>query len=1168
MNLKDQNSRDELVKGAKGSFFVEAGAGTGKTTVLIDRLCNIISKGYAEPKEIVAITFTEAAASELKERLFESLGQAISKVEIEAVEYSNLKYAVEHFSEFTISTIHSFANKILLKYSSEANLPISFTVQSNDYETYRYFIDLETKIKTDCGSLLVTLDKSFKEFKPNYLPKIIAEVKKHELSRLEVESILDELAQNVKQIKELLPGIREILLQCKKEDDKLSVSVSEILNSFYPKCVSLENLDSFTDQKWLHIVLDLIATPLQKYKQLGIGENWPNGSKKNIVEQVTKLESQLNYCKQVCLKYFLYLVVNEICQLKETLIRKGLLSFDDLLKYAVELLANHKEIRGEVGCSYKFISVDEYQDTDYRQYRLLRLIVQGAQEKSHDLNMFYVGDPKQSIYGFRNANLDLYYATKNEFLNKVNGIDDVKLVTLNSNFRSQDEIIEWTNSYMTALFSADPEFKNQIKLDSVRETCKIEKFNDNNSRKVFYITYKQDTLDDSSPTNIRQIDTQKQEQPKINELREYGSDKIASTIRYLIDNKICVNEQKKTVSYQDIAIVLPTRTSVNLLTDALDDYDIPYKFESKAYLLSVDVVKSARYLFNVILDPADLISWVGLVQNLPNLLTEAEISKFVDNLRSGGIQLNENKLIKLVANYRERLNKTSLDNLVDEIVDECYLRVGAVFYTNNRDSISKLNNFVYLIKDFLLSGNYTLAKLIDWLNFLESQSESFSDAAISETDYDAVRIVTVHAAKGLEYPIVFLTGLKNLISENHNRVIFEFNRSEDKPTESSAEIYLNKSVNTKDLKTKYPDYESIRRLYVATTRTKDLLFINFADCYNNLGNDTNNTNKLGNTNKLDNTNKLEKNPELDNSYADIDPVSKLYFQLNSDEIIKGDVDNLLSGFKPIASSYRNNLELEGCYDARSSFEEVLSSMQNRRSKISDILNRKKIVTPSSLNNKLTFEQLADMDDQLKYSTQLKSSSRGTLGTRIGTAVHKVLEKFDFTQLKQDNLSGIESYLSELCWACSNEFSVEDRVYEIKNLVLNALKSDILKIAATKSHYKEVYVGLPINLDSMGSSILEGYIDLLIDMGDKYEIVDYKTTSLIEDLDLSKLEKDYERQGIAYAYAVYKLTSKKVGRVIFLMLNEKGSKELTIPESILEESLDCFESIVLSTLGSD
>ncbi len=1202
MNKEESNTRVRIESETDRSFFIEAGAGAGKTAALINRLTYLIQKGTAKPKDIVAITFTEAAAVELKSRLFETMQVRLKDFDFDTEEYKNLKYAIDHIEDFILSTIHGFAHKILTKYSTEAGIPFSFNILSNDYEIFQEYQKIEVEIKNTHYELIEALNDAYPDkssFDRSDLTGLIDVLRKIDLQPVDTESLYANIPVLEDKIQIVIQKLHDSLRYCTDNQDKLYLKLLNLIEELEDAHLfNVENTVtvsqngdrddkplnmgeiSYQDQnsgKYRYSKLGLLKF---NSKKVGVGANWQRAGEEQgdyieeVRETITNLELAKNRYFGNLLKLYLYVTINELVKLNKKLFKKGYLSFDDLLKYSVKLLENNESIRQEIASQFKYISVDEYQDTDYRQYRLLNLITQGAQEIGKDLKIFFVGDPKQSIYAFRDANLDLYFKTKKDFDNPTDNDRKMEISYLLSNFRSQPEIINWVNQIFKPLFDKDPKFEEIQNLELQKEHTPIVELGNHPNQKVFYLTYKDSVketdegiLDDlnreSKEQNLNLDDLAENEIPptkkstkpvksglNAQELREYGSEKIARTIRFLVDRKIRFNEESNPISFNDIAIIVPTRTAINQIAFALEKYDIPCKFELKSDIMQADTVKSLVSLLKVILDPTDLNSWVYLLADIPNSLGEEELCSFINKFKIStgnevNVTLSNNKLINLVLKYNKAASQQPFDEIFDGILQEFYVKVTAVLYPKYRDAISKLNNFIYAAYDFIKAGNLTLTKLIDWLEYLRQRSADFSDISIFEEDYDAVRIVTIHAAKGLEYNVVFLTGLRNLEPKAANKILVKCD-FESNP--NIADIYINKDCYTKNLKVETIDYEAIRRLYVACTRAKELMFIDLVSL----------DRPFNFENKSIATDKPVIDRDADNCMDK--GIVEWFFEIISKFACKElDADNLISGFEPIIND-KTNLVVSDENDIK----KVIDQVNERVLQVSRQLKTRHIVTPSSLNRRVTTAQIAQAieDDRLSYATNIPSSSKGPMGTRIGTTVHKALELIDFKKSVELPEDKFKIYVDDIVSEAVKEFEVSDQKSRVAKLVNHALNSACIKQASKRNHYKEVYIGVPICSPNKENFILEGFIDLLIEFENSLTIVDYKTTALSDEAELENLKKDYEAQGIAYAYGMNVLMNKPVSEVIFLMLAEQGGYEMKLTSKVLDKEMP----ILISSLN--
>ena len=431
-------------------------------------------------------------------------------------------------------------------------------------------------------------------------------------------------------------------------------------------------------------------------------------------------------------------IVKDIYYEYQAILKKNnSVDFDDLLLLPVKLFMEHKDVLESYQDKYKYILVDEYQDTNEVQYKLSKLLA------SKYKNIFVVGDPDQSIYMFRGANF-------RNILNFERDYKNVKVIPLEENYRSTNNILEAANSVI----------KN------------------NKERKE------------------KNLWSNKGEGKKIKYLRAYDG---KHEIQLVLDE---IKRIKDEYDYNDISVLYRTNAQARLVEEMFLKTNIPYKVVGSYYFYNRKEIKDLICYLRLILNKDDEISLLRVINVPKRGIGEATIKKIEETARDNNISMFEaiskgkelgfkNLILELIKDSEE----LSLTDLVEDILSKTGIRVE---YESNKNlenelRLDNLEEFKSITKTFEeRTGSVSLEDFLEEISLIADISEHRDDS-------DAVTLMTMHSAKGLEFKVVFLVGMEDGIFP-HQNAFFESQGLE----------------------------EERRLCYVAITRAKERLYISNA----------------------------------------------------------------------------------------------------------------------------------------------------------------------------------------------------------------------------------------------------------------------------------------------------------------------------------------------------
>ena len=1086
---EDEDARKRIRESLDETLFVEAGAGTGKTTSLVDRVMNLAASGRTTLDKVAVITFTDAAAAELRDRIRGSLEKAASDGTLNDDERLRCQRALADLDRSSIQTLHSFAGSILRERPLEAGLPPIFetmdAIQSDLAfdEAWTEWIDRkldEPEHESDLYPALALgmstdqLRSVALEFHQNYdlLEDVsFADIPKPSSSA--VQQLLDESAE------------LERLCQYSKlgESDPLFSHVQRVLLAVN-RFTELEN-DSPSVYRQLQRTL-----PIRQGR--GNQRDWerdPETSENackvlkevlgNLHEAATEELAQTHQSALMPVLRALKGFVEEFARKRKS---DGKAGFHDLLVWARDLLRDNIEVRDHFRRRFSHILVDEAQDTDPIQAEIAMFIAEGIvagdapaesrpasweQVTPQQGKLFVVGDPKQSIYRFRRA--DVRQIVK---LQQVMGGNTVHLV---QNFRSQRPVLEWVNHVYEQWMGEGSSDQATYVPIAHRWEANI----DHPGRPRVY------RLGDEMEGNI-------------NAVRREEAGSIAGLLHTIVGQQWQVldadstareggEERYRDAGYSDICILIRTRTGLRALEMALEDAGVPYRLEGSSLIFATQEVMDLLNCLKAIDDPADQVATVAALRSPAFACTDVELLQFSeagskfdyiseDSPAAGPVA----ESLSLIRDFHQLRLWMSLPELIDRFIRARLLMESAIDHPRTREQWRRYRFIVEQARSFVETGGNSLRAFLEWIERQAEEGARVTETPVPEGDEEAVRIMTIHAAKGLEFPVVVLTALNTQRSNRREVVLF------DRDTHT-VEI----SVGPEGRRFETPGYEAlatreselgddeqVRLLYVAATRARDHLVIS-----------------------LHRSAKGRK--------TDADKIA---------EILDG-VDNLwepaplVGGAAPQHQDPSpNGATLKG--HSLVDREEWL----NRRTET--IQQQSRPVSVSATKLAQVSKEEPDTDEPWR---------RGRGGTSVGRAVHSVLQTIDLS-----TGDGID----ETSQAQAAAEGIPRRSAEVARLARVAVDSEVVRRAVASSRFwREVPVAAP-----MTNGVLQGFIDLLFEEDGNLIVVDYKTDAVDSD-HVDDAAARYGPQGGAYALAVEKATGRPVTEVVFLFLHANRSAAL-------------------------
>ncbi len=1142
-------------------ILIEASAGTGKTYNLALIFLKLIVEGYCDNNEILVCTFTIAAKDEIKKRIISFLKEGIHIIENNLIyddkntEVKNdirgiiknslnkendinensiknrIKYALLSIDNINIYTIDSFLNKIIKDFSFE-------TLNHFDFE----IITDETDVKEYCARELGLI---LNEAKFNYHI--------NQLNNFDKSIFILNLSNEVKidkkygfYNKSFLKG--NFLLNI--YDTYSNYPFKEIYginNLTYKKIISnLQSKDILNQE----VLKDIIEKAYDTYistkfdKIYSISQNPDEKLSENEIEEINEFNDYLYII-------FSYFLDKRIKKYKED---NKLISFGDLKSKVYEILSKEElkeNITRNLEKKFKYIVVDECQDTDPVQLEIFDKIFKSSTK-------IMIGDPKQSIYGFRGADLKSYIKLVDNFKDITEDTDICK-----SNYRSIPELIDYTNM----IFQEEEGFSSfnfkDISYPIVKSGKNPSEFEKDNFYQVLKDKEKMNFL--YSEENFVN-DNDKRFTPNID---SYFIG-VASEINRLITNY--------EIKLSDIAILVRTNDEADDCKSILRKYGISSVITSNKSIFEKDEAKDFIIILN------------ALINYNKKAYIKAALSLNICNIDFQILKQNEENIefwdyyFTRFKYFASLLNEKGVLNFIEEFLTEFEviknIRNNQVDEKINYQLITNIYHIAEILLDYQFSKN---ANIYDLYNFLENNiAKSEYEAEIRlESDKDNVKIVSIHKSKGLEYNIVFIPSLGLKKDKNDCSKAIDIHYSSD--SHKSKVLPSLNNANKEELQAVKQNeelQENLRLLYVAITRAKYLIYLPI------------------DKDILNNRSKYITSP-ISFLFQSFNPESKFVKRRN----INITLNNV--GFINIDKEYDiSKKEISKSIDLKNN-ELYIREIQRKE------FVKKRVMSYSSIahsNNDINdeedilikpelFYKKEDVKEIVKKNHYLKIIDKYK-GANFGNVFHDIMEKvfiyFDTYSKNTINSDDLDRIIID-SFDCYNEnFDRNDLkvfnefVQEVYSVSLADFKiCDFDNVFTELEFYYSVKEfdkkELIENIDKVNPDLkqincekvkgfIHGFIDLIIIKNGKYYIIDWKTNFLGDDiekydikyLDDAMVYSNYNIQAYLYSIASDKIFNEKYefGGVIYYFVRGVFNNKSNGLHYFKEENLKKIEGLIL------
>ena len=1145
----DASAARRIVRDLDANLIVEAGAGTGKTYALVSRVVALVKAGV-RMENIVAITFTEMAAAELSERIRARMDDLLDDAYragsddplvrdgMERIVWSDeelcrLSDSIAELDRASIQTIHSFAAQLLRQRPMQVGLPYGWA-QWDELDAAQDFTERWDEWLDWALGNGPDADPELQRVLRYLLATGIGLGHWHDLAaalRRAYHSIPDENRLPSVDLpaicRDTLEALQSLANECGDESDVLFQQLGDAI-------VTVEAVADAADDPVAAAEALADGSKVDYSGNVGTRRNWSvpaTAVRAQFRETGTTFQQSVR--SAVLYPLLLYLHRHFAVGYAEARKADGAATFDDLLVWARDLLRDNDDARRYFQSRYTHILIDEFQDTDPLQAEIgFYLAATGdapvGRQPWYTLplapgRLFIVGDAKQSIYRFRGADLGV--------VQKVKQGGQLDGLTLSENRRSQQPILEWVNAVFGQVMGEDASGL-QAEYVPLLPNAGVQQTGLDAGVRVF-----------GEPSDDRADDVRRREAAHIARLiGAYTTDGADRLNVYDKDDR-----RIRPARLGDVCILIRTRTGLGILERALEDAGIPYRMEGGSLLFDTQEVQDLLNCLRAIDNPADAVVVVAALRSPAFACSDVDLLNWREtgatwnylDMADGVASSPVGEGLSLLREYHRRRHDVSVSRLISDFVRERRLEELDLVEYRPREMWRRRQFLVEQARTLETDGpaagvpaSWNLHQFILWAEMQRDDNSRINELPAPESDDDAVRIMTMHSAKGLEFPIVILRDLDYAPRTDAPVVLVDPNTGMVAVSMGAADVRIRtpEYAALTEAETAHRVAEEVRLAYVAATRARDHLLVS-RHC------------------------RQSRDGTLPN--AVIETITE-----QSETLPHSVIETIpFAPARPPAATVDSLTPL--AYDADTWRVGRAAAIANRN--VPQAVTATWVARQAGAAAGATVapeEAEPAIEDKDAEPDEEQPWLGGRGGTAFGSALHAVLQFAVNEILPQlpatDDVSlaqlheQLDRAIDRLAAWQASEGGVHGSADAIARLAKRAVRHECV-MAALKAPKLWPEIPVAAQLDTPnGPVVIEGIIDLLyLDHDDRLVIVDYKSDDVRDDAAVQARMEHYQWQGASYAAAVERAAGKKVKDVQFLFVRRDQARSIPNLPDLME-----------------
>ncbi len=1095
-----------------GNLLVSAAAGSGKTAVLVERIIKLIENKEVDINELLVLTFTNASALEMKERIgsvlykkFSETGDSLYRDQILNLSISN------------ISTFHSFCLKIIKDYFYKTPLDPNYRLA--DEQITKIMKDQAIKEVLEknyekMGEDFAFLDSAFEGIKlGSSIASLVLNLYEKAISRPKPKEWLSEVVelQDIKTQKDYITSpifeyaYKDILDKLNFIKEKVDYTL-EFIDDYNLDIKAVDDISVYNEN--CESLLHLIDKPLEFMEALACNPTIKNTRVVNkeddfIIEKFKVLRKDISdslkglvgYVKELIFddekilsQERSYKLVSELSRLAcefmdeyaKIKLKNNFIDFSDIEHMALSIVYDGDERSPEaleIRDRFKGILIDEYQDTNYVQESLVKAI---SKEAIDEPNVFMVGDLKQSIYKFRNSAPEIF-ASKYKTYSREDS--SYTAISLNKNFRSRKNVLHFINTIFENIMSekvGDLTYDHEAMLYKGRDFVG----SDPDAELI---------LVSGSGSDI-----------------ENEAIAVAKKIKDLVNGNHYINSKDGTqrkICYKDIVILTRAiKGRVEVFSDVFGRMDIPLVTPSKTGFFGALEIVSLLNVLMIIDNPLQDIPLVSVLKSAIFSFSDDElvsIKYFDEENRTADFyyllkkysENNDNELVIKINAFIERLEKwrkakndLSVYELLNMIIEDSkYFNLVALSFAG-KNSVNNVKALLKQAYEFESDGYKGLYAFNKYIETLKSKEIDFGLSNQMEDD-DFVTIMTIHNSKGLEFPVVFLSTMqkqfnmmdsrsKLLVHDKYGLGVDIYYPDDDIVVNSPIKRIIKSAINADNLS------EELRLLYVALTRAKERLYLSAGVNEKYLENLDSKIEEYRMGKQVSEALVSSARSFLDLVLMGLSRTSVFDDLFEEKYYTSGEEAKMklaLINIEDEVFEMRHNLKAEELdEETKQEIRKNLGFSYKYESKTKEVL-------------RTTVSKLKEGEEKPSLRASKQSIPDAEIsGARLGTIYHDIMRVIDFSAIK--SLDDVRKFLGDL--EAESFLSSEEKDAIDAKKIYGFLSSEMGKRVVKAFEKGKVYREKPFILgEDIGDGdmvLVQGMIDLYFIENDKIVLLDYKT----------------------------------------------------------------------------